>query len=82
MNRNHKGQFAKNHSLSRMGFVDHVHPFAMDAQFHYTGEEPVICTRFGCGKTLGPKERVYGDRCVSHQKPIPYTSLIDPYIYQ
>jgi hypothetical protein len=78
--RNRRGQFIIR--KPRHIIIHNTFQFAMDAQFHYTGEQPVICLHFGCGKTLGPKERVYGDRCVSHQNPTSYTSLIDPYIFQ
>lgn len=76
--RNSKGQF---YSLNHMT-ADDVPQFAIDAQFKYTGEQPVICLQFGCGRTLSPQERVFSDRCISHQKPTPFPSLIEPYIFQ
>lgn len=54
--------------------------FATDAQFKYTGEQPVKCLQFACGKTLSAQERVYGDRCIAHQSPPSFTSLVEGYI--
>jgi hypothetical protein len=48
----------------------------------YLNDIPVICSHFGCGKTLNDQEKRFGLFCVTHQKPIPYTSLIDPYLYE
>ncbi len=31
-----------------------------------TPEEPVICTRFGCGKHLTRTEQLYGNLCHEH----------------
>jgi hypothetical protein len=46
----------------------------------YLSDLPVICSHFGCGKTLNAQEKRFGKLCISHQKPTPYTSLIEPYI--
>jgi hypothetical protein len=51
----------------------------MEQPIFYHDLKPV-CIHFGCGKSLTPQEKQFGDRCISHQKPVPYTSLIEPYI--
>lgn len=53
---------------------------AMDLSFVYENEEPVKCKEFGCGRTLSRNERLYSDRCVSHQSPSPFISHIDSHI--
>lgn len=32
------------------------------------GAGTVICSHFGCRKELTPREQLFGDRCVDHQK--------------
>lgn len=33
--------------------------------------EPVICSHFGCGRTLSQREQMFGQRCIHHsEKPL------------
>jgi hypothetical protein len=34
----------------------------------YPPTEPVICSHFGCGKTLTMQENLFGKKCIDHPK--------------
>lgn len=78
--RDTKGRYCKEPYRAKKMILDNTFQFAMDAQFNYTGEQPVICLYFGCGRTLSPRERVFGNHCISHQKRLLFTSLIDTHL--
>jgi len=78
--RDSKGRFCKAPEVIPKPVVINTFQFAMDAQFNYTGEQPVICLHFGCGKTLSPRERLFGKLCINHRKPTSFPALIDPYL--
>ena len=61
-------------------FIDLLGEWARNTPFVYKSEEPVLCLHFGCGKTLSPRERLFGKLCINHQKPTSFPALIDPYL--
>lgn len=42
--------------------------------------QPEICKQFGCGKQLSPTEKLYGGRCVNHQKKETNLIAIDKHL--
>lgn len=42
--------------------------------------EADICKQFGCGRQLSPTEKLYGTRCINHQKKETILGIIDKHL--